>query len=228
MTQSLLMLKNCFIIHTDKSICLFHRSSIFQNQIWVWHMLSMILIDFTTAIAQKTGYCGGKKKESMKMWRKFVTKGFLLTQFEEWISLLNNIFAFWKTWRARYLYYLARYVFQNAKILFSKEIYSSNWVSRNPFVTNFRHIFIDSFCFSPTIPYFFGAMAIMKLIYMIDNICQMQIRFWKILDLRNWQIDWSVCMLKHFFMTSKLCVLISLRLHIEPLRTHLFARPGLL
>ena len=31
MTQSLLILKNCFSIHTDQSICLFHRSSIFQN-----------------------------------------------------------------------------------------------------------------------------------------------------------------------------------------------------
>ena len=63
-TQSLLMMKNCFSIHTDQSICLFHRSSIFQNQIWVWHMLSMILIDFMIAIAQKTGYCGGKTKKN--------------------------------------------------------------------------------------------------------------------------------------------------------------------
>ena len=62
-TQSLLMLKNYFSIHTDQSICLFHRSSIFQNQIWVWHMLSMISIDFMIAIAQKTGYCGGKTKK---------------------------------------------------------------------------------------------------------------------------------------------------------------------
>ena len=91
-------------------------------------MLSMILIDFTTAIAQKTGYCGGKtKKKSMKMWREFVTRGFQIAQLEERISLLINIFAFLKTWRARYLYYLARHVFGFLISLFSMQIRSSNW-----------------------------------------------------------------------------------------------------
>ena len=61
--QSLLMMKYCFSISTDQSICPFHRSSISQNQIWVWRMFSMILIDFMIAIAQKTGYCGGKTKK---------------------------------------------------------------------------------------------------------------------------------------------------------------------
>ena len=60
-------------------------------------MLSMILIDFMTAIAQKTGYCGGKPKKLMKMWREFVTRGFQIAQLEEQISLLINIFAFLKT-----------------------------------------------------------------------------------------------------------------------------------
>ena len=36
------------------------------------------------AIAQKTGYRGGKtKKKSMKMWREFVTRGFQIAQLEE-------------------------------------------------------------------------------------------------------------------------------------------------
>ena len=93
-------------------------------------MLSMILIDFMIAIAQKTGYCAticrGKKK-SMKMWREFVTRGFQIAQLEERISLLINIFAFLKTWRARYLYYLARHVFGFLISLFSMQICSSNW-----------------------------------------------------------------------------------------------------
>jgi len=63
LTQSLLIMKNCFSIHTDQSICLFHRSSIFQNQIWVWHMLSMILINFMTAIAQKQGIVEEKQQK---------------------------------------------------------------------------------------------------------------------------------------------------------------------
>ena len=90
-------------------------------------MLSMILIDFMIAIAQKTGYCGGKTKKSMKMWREFVTRGFQIAQLEERISLLINIFAFLKTWRARYLYYLARHVFGFLISLFSMQIRSSNW-----------------------------------------------------------------------------------------------------
>ena len=67
------------------------------------------------------------KKKSMKMWREFVTRGFQIAQLEERISLLINIFAFLKTWRARYLYYLARYVFGFLISLFSMQIRSSNW-----------------------------------------------------------------------------------------------------
>ena len=46
-------------------------------------MFSMILIGFMIAIAQKTGYCGGKTKKSMKMWRELVTRGFQIAQLEE-------------------------------------------------------------------------------------------------------------------------------------------------
>ena len=67
------------------------------------------------------------KKKSMKMWREFVTRGFQIAQLEERISLLINIFAFLKTWRARYLYYLARHVFGFLISLFSMQIHSSNW-----------------------------------------------------------------------------------------------------
>ena len=67
------------------------------------------------------------KKKSMKMWQEFVTRGFQIAQLEERISLLINIFAFLKTWRARYLYYLARYVFGFLISLFSMQIRSSNW-----------------------------------------------------------------------------------------------------
>ena len=67
------------------------------------------------------------KKKSMKMWREFVTRGFQIAQLEERISLLINIFAFLKTWRARYLYYLARHVFGFLISLFSMQIRSSNW-----------------------------------------------------------------------------------------------------
>ena len=63
-------------------------------------MLSMILIDFMIAIAQKQGIVEEKQKKSMKMWREFVTIGFQIAQLEEQISLLINIFAFLKTWRA--------------------------------------------------------------------------------------------------------------------------------
>ena len=68
-----------------------------------------------------------KQKKSMKMWQEFVTRGFQIAQLEERISLLINIFAFLKTWRARYLYYLARYVFGFLISLFSMQICSSNW-----------------------------------------------------------------------------------------------------
>ena len=68
-----------------------------------------------------------QKKKSMKMWREFVTRGFQIAQLEERISLLINIFAFLKTWRARYLYYLSRHVFGFLISLFSMQIHSSNW-----------------------------------------------------------------------------------------------------
>ena len=68
-----------------------------------------------------------KQKKLMKMWREFVTRRFQIAQLEERISLLINIFAFLKTWRARYLYYLARHVFGFLISLFSMQIHSSNW-----------------------------------------------------------------------------------------------------
>ena len=68
---------------------------------------------------KKQGIVEEKQKKSMKMWREFVTRGFQIAQLEERISLLINIFAFLKTWRARYLYYLARHVFGFLISLFS-------------------------------------------------------------------------------------------------------------
>ena len=72
------------------------------------------------AIAKKTGNGGGKTiKKSMKMGCELVTRGLLLAQLEDQISLLINIFVFLKMWRARYLYYLARHVFGFLISLFS-------------------------------------------------------------------------------------------------------------
>ena len=78
-------------------------------------------------LPKKQGIGEEKQKKSMKMWREFVTRGFQIAQLEERISLLINIFAFLKTWRARYLYYLARHVFGFLISLFSMQIRSSNW-----------------------------------------------------------------------------------------------------
>ena len=70
---------------------------------------------------------GTNKKKSMKMGCELVTRGLLLAQLEDQISLLINIFVFLKMWRARYLYYLACHVFGFLISLFSMQIRSSNW-----------------------------------------------------------------------------------------------------
>ena len=74
------------------------------------------------------------------MWREFVTRGFQIAQLEEWISLLINIFAFLKTWRARYLYHLARHVFGFLISLFSIQIWTSDWQGQ-VIILNFSKIF---------------------------------------------------------------------------------------
>ena len=48
-------------------------------------------------------------------------------QLEERICIKNKDIKNPKTWRARYLYYLARYVFGFLISLFSMQIRSSNW-----------------------------------------------------------------------------------------------------